>query len=520
MQHGAFHGESPRSRFAIGDLIAGISVAVVIIPQSLAYAELAGMPVYTGLYAAALPPLVAAFFASSTYLQTGPVAMTALLTFGALSTLAEPFSAEYVGLALLLAVIVGLFRLLLGLIGGGGITHFMSNPVVLGFTTGATLLIVASQTSVVFGIQDPPDRLLLRLWDVATRIDDWSWAAIGLSVVTVALVMGARRIHPLLPGVLIAVVIGMALGTIDGAFDLVGDVPEGLPPISLGLPWSELPVLLLSGAIIAVVGFAEPTAIARTFASQDRVRWDPDRELISQGFANIASGLSGGFPVGGSFSRSAIVRFAGAKTRWSGAVVGLVVLAFLPFAGIVSLLPRAVLGAIVIASVIRLVRLRALWRLFRISWGQGLIAVSTFVATLVLAPRIDLAVLFGMAAAAGVHLMREASRMSIDIHFDGSTLTMSPAGVLFYASAQTFIDRFIEELAAYPDINKLVIDLEGIGRLDLGGTMELKTLVWDARQAGIEVEMVNIPPHAQGVMSRADEFIAKAGGGRPNPLAG
>ncbi len=298
-------------RFSPGDIIAGISVAVVVIPQALAYAELAGMPVYTGLYAAALPPLAAAFFASSRYLQTGPVAMTSLLTFGALSTIATPFSAEYVGLALVLALLVGIVRLVLGLIGGGGITHFMSNPVVLGFTTGATLLIIASQSAVAFGVETAPDGLIERLWHVVTNPSEWSWAAISLSAVTIVLVRTAPRVHPLFPGVLVAVLIGMAAGTVDDAFVLVGDIPSGFPPFSLDLPWGRVPGLLVSGAIIAAVGFAEPTAIARTFAAQDRVRWDANRELVSQGVANLASGLTGGFPVGGSFP-------AALSTSWPG----------------------------------------------------------------------------------------------------------------------------------------------------------------------------------------------------------
>ncbi len=504
-------------RFSVGDIIAGISVAVVVIPQALAYAELAGMPVYTGLYAAALPPLAAALFASSRYLQTGPVAMTSLLTFGALSTVARPFSAEYVGLALVLALIVGAIRLALGLVGGGGITHFMSNPVVLGFTTGATLLIIASQSAVAFGVENAPDGLVERLWHVLTNPGAWSWAAIALSAVTILLVRGAPLIHPLFPGVLVAVLIGMAVGLIDGAFALVGDIPSGLPPFSLDLPWGEVPALLISGAIIAVVGFAEPTAIARTFAAQDRVRWDANRELVSQGVANLASGLTGGFPVGGSFSRSSINKLAGASSRWSGAITGAAVLAFTPFAGVVSGLPRAVLGAIVIAAVLKLVRIRALWRLIRVSWGQAVIAWSTFLATLLLSPRIDLAVLLGMALAAAVHMYREASRLSVETHIDGATMTMEPEGVLFYASADAFSEAFSDAVAENPVVRRLVLDLEGLGRIDLPGAMELKTFIWDAEAAGIEVEIVNTPAHAEGILERVTTVL-EAEGGRPRPM--
>lgn len=505
-------------RLSTGDVIAGVSVAVVVIPQALAYAELAGMPAYTGLYAAALPPLAAAFFASSRYLQTGPVAMTSLLTFGALSAIAEPFSARYVGLALVLALIVGVVRVALGLVGGGGITNFMSNPVVLGFTTGATLLIIASQSAVAFGVETAPAGLRQRLWHVATNPDEWSLAAIGLSVLTILLVRGGRRIHPLFPGVLVAVLIGMAVGTIEGMFELVGDVPSGLPPISLDLPWGEAPGLVLSGAIIAVVGFAEATAISRTFAAQDRVRWNASRELVSQGIANLASGLSGGFPVGGSFSRSSINKLAGARSRWSGAITGVAVLAFTPLAGVISGLPRAVLGAIVIAAVLRLVRVRALWRLTNVSWGQAAIAWVTFIATLLLSPRIDLAVLVGMGLAAGVHIYREASRLHIKTHFEDETLTMEPEGVLFYASADAFSRAFDDEVDKHPTVERLVIDLEGLGRIDLPGALELKTFLWDAENAGIATEIVNVPVHASGILDRVARVLDAAGGRRPDPI--
>ncbi len=507
-------------RFSPGDIIAGISVAVVVIPQALAYAELAGMPVYTGLYAAALPPLAAAFFASSRYLQTGPVAMTSLLTFGALSTIATPFSAEYVGLALVLALLVGIVRLVLGLIGGGGITHFMSNPVVLGFTTGATLLIIASQSAVAFGVETAPDGLIERLWHVVTNPSEWSWAAISLSAVTIVLVRTAPRVHPLFPGVLVAVLIGMAAGTVDDAFVLVGDIPSGFPPFSLDLPWGRVPGLLVSGAIIAAVGFAEPTAIARTFAAQDRVRWDANRELVSQGVANLASGLTGGFPVGGSFSRSSINKLAGGTSRWSGAITGIAVLAFTPFAGVVAGLPRAVLGAIVIGAVVKLVRLRALWRLVHVSWGQALIAWATFLATLLLSPRIDLAVLLGMGLAATVHVYREASRLSVETRMDDDTMTMAPEGVLFYASADAFSDVFNEAVAEHPSVRSLVLDLEGLGRIDLPGAMELKTFIWDAEQAGIDVEIINVPAHAEGILERVSAVLEAEGDGRPRPMTG
>lgn len=487
----------------LGDIVAGVSVAFIVVPQGLAYAKLAGLPPYTGLYAAALPSVAAAFAASSRYLQTGPVAMTALLTFGVLSSVATPESSEYVELALLLAVIVGVFRLALGLARGGAITHYMSHPVILGFTSGATLLIVASQSAAAVGLEAVPEDLLERLWFVVTHPGDWNLGAVALSIVTVLAVFGGRRLNPLVPGALIALVVGLAVGAMDSySGALLGAVPEGLPSISLALPWSKTPELLVSAAIIAVIGFAEPTAIARTLAVQDRERWDPNRELISQGFANIAAGVSGGFPVGGSFSRSSVNKLAGARTRWSGAITGLAVLAFLPVAGVLEQLPRAVLAAIVISGVIRLVRIPDMIALIRITWGQATVAWGTFLATLLLAPRIDIAVLLGVGLAAVVHLYRESSRFVVRTEFVPPTLRLIPVGVLFYGSAAALSDALNEELANHPEATEIRLSLERLGRIDHSGMMALQEFAEYVRLAGLEIAVDRIPRHVAGIWER------------------
>ncbi|MBT8213694.1 MAG: sodium-independent anion transporter, partial [Acidimicrobiia bacterium] len=358
---------APR-RFSPADIVAGFSVALILIPQSLAYAEIAGLPPYIGLFAAAVPPIAAAFFASSPYLQTGPVAMTALLTFGALAPLATPETSEYIKLAALLAVVVGVVRVAFGLLRSGVIAYFMSQPVLVGFTSAAAILICSSQLPVALGAPAPDGGLLERAWWSITHPGDWETAAVVLAIVSVLVVIGGRRIHKLFPGVLVAVLIGVGFSDLVGYDGVtVGDIPAGLPPFGVDLPWGDLGMLIVPGIVIALVGFAEPAAIARVFAAQDRERWDPDREFISQGVANLASGFSGGFPVGGSFSRSSINKLAGGRSRWSGAVTGVVVLAFLPVAGILEPLPRAVLGAIVIAAVARLVRPDQVLGIFRFS---------------------------------------------------------------------------------------------------------------------------------------------------------
>ena len=493
-----------RNNFSVRDIVAGLSVAVVVIPQSLAYAEIAGLPPVMGLAAAALPALAAAPFASSRYLQTGPVAVTALLTLGALQPLAETGSGEYIELALLLALVVGVTRIVLGLIKAGAITNYMSPPVILGFTTSAAILIAGSQIASAFGVRAAPEHIVARIFDVLTHPGTWDLQAIGIMVLVGVLVVGGCRIHALFPGVLIAVAIGIWIGSQSGySAGLVGAIPQGWPPFSLALPWGRLPDLLLPGIVIATVGFAEATAISRTFAVQDRERWDANRELISQGVANVAAGLSGGFPVGGSFSRSSVNRGAGAQTRWSGAVTGLLVLAFMPIAGVMSKLPIAVLGAIVIFAVYHLIRPDEIIKMFRVSHGQATIAALTAVATLVLAHQVHLAVLLGMLMAAGLHLYRESSRLQITATHFGGRLTFEPTGVLYYGSASVLYEALDNETARHGDCTIIEIDLGRLGRIDYTGFQALQTFAERVRAADLEIEVTNVPPHAFGLFERA-----------------
>lgn len=492
-----------RERPGRGDLIAGLSVAAVLIPQSLAIAEIAGLPPYIGLYAAALPPLAAALVASSRYLQTGPVAMTALLTFGALSEIADPASADYIEQAVVLALIVGAVRIVLGLARGGIVAYLMSAPVLIGFTSAAAILIVASQVPTAVGVAGRQGSLL---GDAVRALADpaaWSRPGLAIGVVAAIVLVVGKRVHPLVPGVLIAVLVGMAYSALTTAELLVvGDVPSGFPGLQFTFPMGEFWRLVVPGIVIALVGFAEAAAISRTFATQDRERWDPNREFVSQGVANVAAAVSGGFPVGGSFSRSSVARISGAETRWAGAVTGLAVLAFLPFAGVISSLPRSVLAAIVIVAVARLIRIPTMVSLIGKSWGQAFVAWGTFLATLLLSPRIDLGVIIGLLLAAAVHFRRETLiRVSADR--SGTDLILRPSGVLFYGSAARLDEAFSRQLGEDPETTGVIVDLEGLGRIDYTGALALKEFLDDAAAAGLTVGVRNIPKHAEGTLNRS-----------------
>jgi SulP family sulfate permease len=493
----------PAPRVAVQDVIAGISIALFLIPQGLAYAELAGLPPYLGLYASAIPPLAAAFFVSSPYLQTGPTAITSILTGGALLALAAPRSDEYVLLASLLALIVGSIRLAIGLVRAGKIAYLMSEPVLRGFTTAAALLIVLSQIPVVLGLSRPPTpRVVSGIVWMISNVTDWRVETMAIAAVSLLVTVVSARLHPLIPGVLIATAGGITYSLATGyAGPVVGDIPTSLPRPELGLPWTQLPRLVLPGVVIALVGFSEAASIARVFAARERQRWVPDRDFISQGVANLAAGISGGFPVGASFSRSGLVHLLGARSRWSGAFTGIAVLAFLPLASVLAPLPSAVLAAIVIAAVGPLVNFGGILDLWRLSKPQFIVASATLLLTLLLSPRIDEAVVIGIGAAIAVHLWREF-RVRLTAWTEDGAVHVRPEGVLWFGSAQMLETQVLDLLAENKGARRLVLHMERLGRVDLTASLVLATLVKETRAAGMETEIVAIHPTTAKALRR------------------
>jgi SulP family sulfate permease len=466
----------------------------------MAYADLAGLPGHHGLYASSFPLIAAAFLASSPYLQTGPVALSGLLTLGALVPLAQTGSTEYVGLAALLALVVGVVRLLVGYLKAGWVIYLMSRSMMTGFLSAAAILIVASQLPGAFGSAAPDGGVLGRAGWALANPESWEGTSVALAAVTVILVAGSRRIHPLVPGVLLASAFGLIFSMASGySGPTVGEIPRGLPPFSLDLPWARLPQLILPGIVIAVVGFAEGTSISRLLASEDRQRWDADKEFLSKGVANVVAAFTGGLPVGGSLSRTSLNRMAGARSRWSGLVTGVAVLLFLPFAPVLTPLPRAVLSGIVIAAIWGLLRPRELLGLWRFSPAQAMVGWGTFGLTLVLAPRIEQAVLLGIAMAAAVHLWRELTP-GVSASREGDTLFVELSGVLWFGSAPALEDRLLAQLAEEPDVSRVVIRCGGLGRIDLTGAYTFAEMLEQAKRAGYEMRLEGVPEHARSVL--------------------
>ncbi len=500
-----------------GDWVGGIGVGLVLVPQALAYAVLAGMPPERGLVVAVTATIAAAPLVSSPWLQTGPVAITALLTLGALEGLAPVGSAEYVRLGVLLALLVGAIRLAVGLLGEGGLAHLLSRPVLAGFTPAAALVIAASQVPAALGV-DAEGSTVIRAVRALAAVGDWSLPALLLASATVAAVLAGRLLPPLVPTVVLVVAGGLLVGR-SGAFDvaLVGPIPGIALVPSLDVPWSATVGLAGAAAVIAIVGFGETAAIARTYAAETRTRWDPDREFVAQGVANLASGAFGGFPAGGSFSRTALARIGGAETRWAGAVTGLTVLLFLPFVGLLEQLPVAVLAGIIIASVSTLLRPRELLALRPLSRPQFTIAVVTGVATIASAPRIQWALVIGIALSIGWHLRRE-TLIHVDRWTDGTRLHLRPSGVLYFGSAPVVEEAFIALLAEHPDATSLVVHCDRLGRVDVTGALVLRDLLRDAQAAGLEAEVRALVPAGEKILTRVmAERVAEPRRARTRP---
>ncbi|MDX1620602.1 MAG: SulP family inorganic anion transporter [Nitriliruptorales bacterium] len=485
-----------------GDVVAGISVAMVLIPQSVAYAVLAGMRPSQGLIVGAVATIAAAPFVSSPWLQTGPVAITSLLTFGALAGIATPGDDTYVALGAVLALLVGVIRIVIGVVNAGALAYLMSRPVLSGFTPGAAIVIAASQLPDALGAPAGDGGVMRQAWTAVTSVGDWEPITVGLAVVTIAIVVGSKKLPDLVPGVLVAALVGLAYAQLvgyDGEF--VGSLPDVFPTLTFDLPWAEVPGLLVPAAVIGLVGFAEAAAIARTYATETRTRWDADREFVSQGAANIAAGIFGGFPAGGSFSRSAVNRAAGAKTAWSGAITGAVVLAFLPFADVLERLPMAVLAGIIIGAIVSLADPRPMLRLRHFSRMQFAIAATTFVLTIALAPRIQWAVVIGVAAAVIGHLRRELM-IHANEWTEGDELHLRPHGVLYFGSANVLESQLTNLLHEHPDAQSLVIHFNSLGRVDVTGAMVIRELCERAAKAGLSTTLRDFTPASRKIIRR------------------
>jgi sulfate permease, SulP family len=361
-----------RREWLRGDLIAGLTVWAVLVPEALAYASIAGVSPVVGLYAAPGALIFYAAFGSSRHLVTGPMSATAALSAATVAEYATAGSSTFTTMTAALAISAGAAAALAGLLRMGFLASFISEPVMKGFIVGLALTIIAGQLPKLFGVEKGTGDFFQKVWDVITKLGDTHALTLLIGLVSLAIVLGLRRIAPAMPGSLVAVAFGVAAVEIfnldDHGVEIVGHINRGLP--SLGLPdLSFHDYLKLTGGGIGVmlVGFAEGLGAAKTYAVRHHYEVDANRELLGLGAANVAAGLSSGMVVNGSLSKTAVNGSAGANSQLSGLFVAVMtVITLLLLTGVFEKLPEATLAAVVIAAVMELVDVPGLVRLYRL----------------------------------------------------------------------------------------------------------------------------------------------------------
>jgi sulfate permease, SulP family len=509
----------PGAALLRGEIVASLTVVVVMIPQSVAYAGLAGMPLVTGLYAAFLPSLAAVLFSSSTRLSVGPSALTSVLVGASLIGLAEPGSGQWVALAVWLALLSGMIQLGLGAARAAWVLNLVSSPVLAGFTQAAALLIIASQIPALIGLQGP----LSSLWQ-GPRLD---LSALGYGMISVLLFFLSKRFTPKFPTVLLVIAAAGAISQSSGYSAhgaVIGSLPAGLPsPYWPGLPgWDVLGALVVPALVIALVSSLEMAASAKIESQRDGKRWDAGQDLIGQGVGKLASAISGSFPTSASFSRSAITLFAGARTGWATVCASIVVLLVLLFlTPALYPVPRAVLAAVVVTAVMGLFKPGTLLRLWRIDRIEALTALVTFAVTLVTAPKIYWGVLAGvvMGLAHFLYLRLHPRIIEVGLHQDGSLRDrqlwrlppLAPGlyavrmdAELDFASASALERAVVEYLAAHPQVQHLCLFAYPINRVDATGVEVFTQLRRLLEDRGIRL-------HISGLKLPVERVLRKAG---------
>jgi len=522
---------APSLELLRGEALAGITVGLMVIPQGVAYASLAGMPLVTGIYASLFPALIAVLFSASTRLSVGPTALTCLLVGTSLTGLAERSSPEWVGLSIWLALFSGGLQVLLGLGRFGWLLNLVSSPVLMAFTQAAAVLIIGSQVPHLLGMPgwgEIQGMLGSGIEAAAIPAPHPMSAAFGLG--SLAILIVARRLRPTLPSVLL-VVIGSSMlsrwldfSASGGA--VVGVLPMGLPVLQIPRwpEWSTLSELFLPVLVITLVSFLETASSAKVDSDRKGESWDQDQDLIGQGLGKLAAGLSGSFPTSSSFSRSALNLYAGAQSGWATVCSVVVVLAALWFLlPVLFEVPQAVLSAIVLVAVFGLIQPRQflhLWKISRIECG---IALMTFVLTLVAAPRLYWGVLAGVMVALSHFLYHRLHPRIIEVglHADGrlrdrhlwqlpplapATYALRMDAALDFGSATALESEIAKRLGEQPDIRQVVLFAQPINWIDATGVEVFGRLRRKLASQSRTLTVVGLKPPVESALSSAGEL--------------
>jgi sulfate permease, SulP family len=511
------------------DLLAAVIVTIMLIPQSLAYAMLAGLPPYVGLYASILPLVAYALFGSSRALAVGPVAVVSLMTAATISKIATPGSPEYLAAAIALAALSGLCLLALGALRLGFLANLLSHPVISGFITASGILIAASQLKHLLGIPAGGHTLLEIGGALLAHLDQTHLPTLIIGTLAVAFLFGVRaRLKPLLhwlgvgprmadiltkAGPIVAVLLTTLavswLGLGRAGVSTVGDIPQGLPPLTL--PPLDAPLwldLLPAAVLISLVGFVESVSVAQTLAARKRQRIDPNQELVGLGAANVAAAFSGGYPVTGGFARSVVNFDAGAETPMAGVLTAAGIALTAAFlTPLFFHLPTATLAATIIVAVLALVDLGAIKRTFAYSKSDFTAMAATIL--VVLTVGIEAGIVTGIAVSVLLYLWR-TSRPHMAIvgqvpgteHFrnvlrhqvitSDRVLTVRVDESLYFANTRYLEDRVYDLVAARPQLEHVVLMCPAVNFIDASALESLEAIVERLHAAGVTFHLSEV----------------------------
>lgn len=522
------------------DARAGIAVGLVLVPQAVAYAMLAGMPPITGLYAALLPAVIGVLWGSCPLLGIGPTALTAMLVAGSLAGIAHPDTPGWVELAIWLALLSGLFQILLGALRLGTIVTFLSGAVIGAFTQAAAILIVLSQVPTLLGLDTTALWLAVQEGPLHARLSGAlaavSPGALAFGVGTTIFLMTLRRYGRRWPLVLIAAlatgVISWLTGYTAQGGAVVGWLPAGLPQLTLpDWPgWQALRLLLPMAAVLALVSFVETLGSARIITRHQRTRWDENQELIGQGLAKVASAASGGFATSTSFSRSALYLQGGAVSGWAPLfTLACVVASLLWLTPALAYIPRAFLAAVIAVSVLSLVTPSWFVTLWRTSRAEAGVAAAAFIATLMAAPQLQWGVLTGFVLGLGHYLYQRANPRTIEVgpHPDGTLRDRTRFALprlapdlyavrmdasLNFVTAARLERTIVDACRNDPTIRRVLLHGSPINSIDSTGADMLSHLTGNLRDQGITLYIAALKQQAEDVLARAGVLALLAEG--------
>lgn len=512
-----------------GDMIAAVIVTIMLIPQSLAYALLAGMPPEAGIYASIAPIVLYAIFGTSRALAVGPVAVVSLMTAAAVGNIAASGTAGYVAAALTLAFLSGAILLALGLLRLGFLANFLSHPVIAGFITASGILIAASQLRHILGIQGEGHTLLEIISSLWTHLGEINFITVVIGVSATAFLFWVRKgLKPLLrliglgpraadigakTGPVLAIVVTTLAVWIwdlgDRGVAIVGAVPQSLPPLTLPSFSPELiSQLLVPALLISIIGFVESISVAQTLAAKKRQRIDPDQELIGLGTANLGAAFTGGFPVTGGFSRSVVNYDAGAETPAAGAFTAFgLALAALFLTPLIHYLPKATLAATIIVAVLSLVDFSILKRAWHFSRADFAAVSVTIALTLIFG--VEVGVTAGVVTSIVVHLyktsrphMAVVGRVPGTQHFRNvlrhevetqpHVLSLRIDESLYFPNARYLEDQLSSYAAEKPELTDVVLMFPAVNEIDLSALESLEAINRKLKDAGIRLHLSEV----------------------------